>query len=104
MDNIINKIISIDEKAKEIISNQKYREENIEDIIKKDFNTKKAVLDLQYKDAINKEKEKYEKLVEEKTLEIDKRFNEQIREAQEKYNNYETKIKNNIINEIKNEE
>ena len=55
MEEILNKIIEIDNNAKAIIKEENDKRINIEEEIEEEFNTQKVVIDLEYKDEITKE-------------------------------------------------
>jgi formate dehydrogenase maturation protein FdhE len=100
MEEILNKIIEIDNKAKAIVYDEKEKKNNIEEFIESEFNTKKTVLDLEFKDSINKEKEKYDKLLQEKKIESDNLLRSQIEELEKKYRESEEEIIKNILSSI----
>ncbi len=103
MEEIINKIIEIDNNAKSIIKEEKEKKDNFEEFIDSEFNTKKAVLDLQYKDEINKQKEKYNNMLEQKKIEEEENTKQEIDNIGKKYSELEADIINKIIDKIKNQ-
>lgn len=103
MEEIINKIIEIDNNAKSIIKEEKEKKDNFEEFIDSEFNTKKAVLDLQYKDEINKQKEKYNNMLEQKKIEEEENTKQEIDNIGKKYSELEEDIINKIIDKIKNQ-
>ena len=70
MEEILNKIIEIDNNAKAIIKEENDKRINIEEAIEEEFNTQKVVIDLEYKDEINKKKNEKKLLFENKKNEI----------------------------------
>lgn len=104
MEDIFNKIIEIDEKSKEIVSSEKEKKQNIDEFIENEFNTKKVVLDMEFKEHIEAEKQKYEEMFMQKKEEIDEQVKTQIEDVEEKYKNIEKEIIRNFIDSVKNEE
>lgn len=104
MEEIFNKIIEIDNKAKLIVNDEKEKKNNLDEYIEKEVNIKKNVLDFELKNEIEKEKIKYEKLFQEKKYEIDNEIRKKIELAEEIYREKEDKIIDSIISNIKNEE
>lgn len=104
MEEILNKIIEIDNKAKAIVNEEKDKKENIEDIIEQEFKTQKAVIDLEYKDEINKKKAEKTAQLEEKKIKIDNNLQTEIDKIQKSYYENESEIIANILSSIKNEE
>lgn len=103
MEELINKIIEIDNNAKSIIKEEKDKKDNFEEFIDSEFNTKKAVLDLQFKDEINKQKEKYNILFEENKVEIENNTNQEIITIKKNYSELEENIISDLIEKIKNQ-
>ena len=52
MEEILKKIIEIDNKAKSISANEKERKAKIDECIESEFNTEKVLLNMQYKEEI----------------------------------------------------
>ncbi len=104
MEDILKKIIQIDNNAKDIVKEEKKKQSNIEEFIENEFQMKKIILDLEYKDEIKKQKEKYEKMFEEKKKQIDNKVENKINNLEIEYKEKENKIISEIINSIKNEE
>lgn len=104
MEDILKEIIEIDKEARIVIKDEKEKKNNIDDFIESEFRTKKAVLDLEYKEEVTKQKEKYKKLFEDKKNEIDKQIQNKISELEKSYKEKEKNIIENIINSIKNGE
>lgn len=104
MDEIFNKIIEIDEKAKEIINSEKEKKANIDEYIESEFGIKKVVLDMEFKDEIEDEKRKYNEKFEKIKKDIDNSVQKEINDLEQKYNLNQSEIVKNIIDSIKKEE
>ena len=104
MQEIINKIIEIDNNAKSIIKQEKEKRDNFEDFVNSQFNTKKASLDLEYKDEINKKRQEYDNLFAQKKQSIENSVKEEISNIEKNYREIEEKIIIDIVNKIKNGE
>ena len=94
-------IIEIDKNAREIVKQEKDKKINIDDFIETEFRTKKAILDLEYKEEITKQKENYDKLFQKRKMEIDSQIHLKITEIERSYKNKEKDIIKNIIDSIK---
>lgn len=103
MDEIFNKIIEIDEKAKEIVNIEKEKKSNIDEYIESEFGIKKVVLDMEFKEEIENEKRKYNEKFEEIKKNIDNSVQKEISDLEEKYNSNQNEIIKNIIDSIKKE-
>ena len=104
MEEILKKIIDIDNNAKSIISVAEENEKNIDELIEEQTNKKKAMLDMEYKIEIGNKEKKYKELFEQKKNEIDLNTKEKIEQLEKKYRENEQKVMNDIIRKIKNEE
>lgn len=104
MEDIIKKIIEIDDNAKAIVKEENIKKINIEEAIEEEFNTQKVVIDLEYKDEINKKKNEKDILFENKKNEIDEKLNSEIDKIKTFYNENYQKIVESIVDSIKNEE
>lgn len=104
MEDILKEIIEIDKNSREIVKDEKEKKINIDDFIESEFRTKKAILDLEYKEEVIRQKEKYNKLFEERRTEIDKIVENKILELEKNYTDKEKDIIKHIINSIKNGE
>lgn len=96
MDEILKEIIEIDKNAKNIIKEEKEKKLNIDNYIESEYRTKKSVLDLEYKEEIEKQKQKYNQMYNEERLKTEDEANKEI----EKIENFYNKEKSNIINSI----
>ena len=103
MEEIINKLIDIDNKAKLIIKEEIEKKNNFEEFVESEFNTKKAIFDLQYREEINKNKKKYDNMIENKKEQIENDIEIERLAIEKKYKEQEEKIVSNIINKIKKE-
>ena len=97
MEDILKEIIEIDKNAREIVKQEKDKKINIDDFIETEFRTKKAILDLEYKEEITKQKENYDKLFQKRKMEIDSQIHLKITEIERSYKNKEKDIIKNII-------
>ncbi len=104
MEEIIKKIIEIDNNAKAIVKDENSKKINIEDAIEEEFNTQKVVIDLEYKDEINKKKTEKAELFESKKSEINEDLKVEIDKIQNYYNENSERIVKSIVDSIKNEE
>lgn len=104
MEEIIKKIIEIDNNAKAIVKDENNKKINIEEAIEEEFNTQKVVIDLEYKDEINKKKNERIELLESKKREINENLKLEIDKIQNFYNENSERIVASIVNSIKNEE
>lgn len=104
MEDILKKIIEIDNNAKSIVKEEKNKKLNIENVIEESFNTTKVVIDLEYKDEINKKKEEKQLQLEEKKREINNNLQLELNKIKNDYNENEKNIIASIVNSIKNEE
>lgn len=102
MEEIINKIVEIDNRAKAIINEQREKERNIDDSIDNEFKRIKKDIDATYRAEIEKENQKYESMLNEKKKEIDSNVRAQLENVGEHYREQERNIIDNIINNIKN--
>ena len=101
MEDILKEIIEIDKNAREIVKQEKDKKINIDDFNETEFRTKKAILDLEYKEEITKQKENYDKLFQKRKMEIDSQIHLKITEIERSYKNKEKDIIKNIIDSIK---
>lgn len=104
MEDILKKIIEIDNNAKAIVKEEKNKKLNIGNVIEESFNTTKVVIDLEYKDEINKKKEEKQLQLEEKKREINNNLQLELNKIKNDYNENEKNIIASIVNSIKNEE
>ena len=66
LEDILKELIEIDKNARNIAQDEKNKKENIDKYIEEEYNTKKTVLDLEYKEEIEKVKQNYKQKFEEK--------------------------------------
>lgn len=104
MEEIFNKIIDIDKKAKDIVESEKNRKINIEEYIEKEFTAQKALLDAEFKNEIDQKKKMYDNNFEEVKQKINSNSQKEIEEIEKIYREQENDIIQNIINSIKKEE
>ena len=103
MEEILKRIIEIDNKAKDIVSEEQEKKKQIDETLQSEVNTGKAILDVEYKDEINKIKANYDRQFEEKKQEIDVKINNQKVELDNYIRYNEDKIVKEIIDKIKDE-
>lgn len=101
MEEILNKIIEIDKNAKAIVKEENERKLNIEEVIEKEFDTAKVVLDLEFKDEITKRKDEKNSQLEQEKAKIDSKLQTQIDKLKNEYIGKEKQIVENIVNSIK---
>lgn len=102
MEEIINKLIEIDNNAKLIVQEEKEKKNNFEDYIEKEFNTKKTIIDLQLKDEIKRQKQKMDNMLEEKKQQIKNEVQGEITRIEKDYNEIEQNLILKILDKIKN--
>ena len=101
LEEIIKRIIEIDNKAKELTEEEKSKKQNIEDVLQSEFNTGKAILDVDYKEEMQKKSEYFEELFEDKKKEIDENISNKKLELDNYYRYNEKSIIEKIINKVK---
>jgi hypothetical protein len=104
LEEIFNKIIEIDEKAKGIVNIEKEKKINLEEHIESEFGIKKVVLDMEFKDEVENQKKKYNEKFQEAKEQIDDNVQKEMEELKNIYSIKENEIIRNIIDDIKNEE
>ena len=104
MEEILKKIIDIDNNAKKIIDFAEQNEKNIDEFIDAECNKKKSMLDMEYKIEIGNKTKKYQELLEKKKSEIDYITREKFEQIEKSYRENEENIINEIVNDIKKEE
>ena len=102
LEEILKRIIEIDNKAKEIAREEKEKKENIENILQSEVNTRKAILSTQYKEEMESKNRIYDELFEEKKREIDIDINNKKLEIDNFIRYNEDKIIKNIVTKIEN--
>lgn len=101
MEEIINKIIEIDNKAKAISADEKNRNQKIDDFIEEEFNKEKNKLNKQYEEEMKNQSQKYNALFLEKKAEIDSEVNNKTFQINEKFKKDEKNIIKHIVSVIK---
>lgn len=104
MEEIFNRVVEIDEKAKEIVNIEKEKKLNIEEYIESEFGIKKVVLDMEFKDEVEKQKKIYNEKFQEVKKQIDDNVQKEMEELKNTYKLKENEIIRNIIDTIKKEE
>lgn len=100
MDNILNKIIELDNTAKKRIMDIREKEENIETYISEEIEQEKAKIDSKYLFKRKKMQEKYDEMFEQKKQELDSEKEKQISLIKEKYEQEKGKILETVLNNI----
>lgn len=100
MENIIDKIIELDNAAKNKILEIKEREDNIETYISKQIEKEKENIDSRFLLKKKILQEKYNEKFEKKKEELNIYKSQQIKVIQERYEKEREKIINKIIDEI----
>ena len=101
MEEIIKKIIEIDNKAKAISAEEKNRNANIEEFIEDEYIKEKKLLDKQYEEEIKKQVQKYEAIFDEKKIEIDNEISKKIFQINERFKMDKEMIIKQIVSDIK---
>lgn len=104
MEDVLKKIIEIDNNAKDIINEEKAKKLNIEEIIEQEYKTQKTVIDLEYKNEILKNREEKNAIFEDKKREINNNVQIELERIQNSYYESENNIIEDIVSSIKNEE
>jgi hypothetical protein len=100
MDEIIEKIIQIDSDAKKITEEIRDKKTNIDKLIEEELTVKEAVLELEYREEIEKKKKEYEKLLENKSQVINQKVNWRIASLREAFKAEKDDIEERIFKEI----
>jgi len=85
LEEIFNKIIEIDEKAKGIVNIEKEKKINLEEHIESEFGIKKVVLDMEFKDEVENQKKKYNEKFQEAKEQIDDNVQKEMEELKNIY-------------------
>jgi len=101
MEEILNRIIEIDNNAKAIVQDGKKRKEQIEDIIEKEYKRQKELIDNAYKEEIDSQKKSFEVKLREKEAIEDMKARNEISRIETDFKKSEQEIIDNIINSIK---
>lgn len=100
MEDVIKKIIEIDNYAKNKIKDIQKKQENIEGLIEKKLIEEKNKIDNRYAYKRKKIQEKYDQLFEIERNKLEENKQKQITKLQEVYKNDKSKILNKLINSI----
>jgi hypothetical protein len=100
MDEIIEKIIQIDSDANKITEEIRDKKENIDKLIGEELAVKEAVLELEYREEIEKKKKENEKLLENKGQVINQKVNWRIANLREAFKAEKEDIEERIFKEI----
>lgn len=100
MEDVIAKIIEIDNNAKKITENIKKKEEDTEKYIQQEISIKQAVLESEYKKEIEEKQIKYNKELEKRKQIINQNTDIKIKQMQEKFNQKKEQIQMKIISDI----
>lgn len=101
MEEILNRIIEIDNKSKEIVQNEKIRKMNIDDYIESEFEKRKAAFDLAYNEDIKYQKEKIQNRLKEEKDSIKSRIELEMNTIENRVKNEENNIVDEIVKKVK---
>lgn len=101
MEEILKKIIEIDNNAKAIVQDGKNKKEQIEETIEKEFATQKESLDNAFKEEIEKQKKEFESKLNEREAIVDMKTRNEISRIETEFKDSEQEVINSIINSIK---
>lgn len=101
LEDILKELIEIDKNARNIAQDEKNKKENIDKYIEEEYNTKKTVLDLEYKEEIEKVKQNYKQKFEEKKVIIQENTNKKLDEYKQKSDLIFNQCVQKIVNCIK---
>ena len=100
MDGILNKIINLDNQAKNKIIQIKQKEENIETYISETIEKEKKEIDSRFLYKRKVTQEKYDKMFEESKKRLDEEKEKQINKIREKSEQEKHQIIEKMLNEI----
>lgn len=100
LENIINKLIELDNMAKLKINGIKEKEENIETYISERIEREQKIIDSQFAYKKKNLQEKYDMRLKEEIAKIDEKKELKIRELQNRYAQEKEKILNDLLKEI----
>ncbi len=101
MEDIIKKIIAIDNKAKEILEVEQNKKRILDETIKSEINSQKLVLDMEIKEKIENKKEELDAKLEEEKQNIDDDINGKIGTIEFRFEEQESNIINSIFEKLK---
>ncbi len=104
MEDILNKIIEIDKKARDVIDNEKDKKQNMEEYVENEFKIKKEIIEKEYKERLNKEKDKYNNMFETRKSELDEQLRSEVEKLTNSYKEKESQVIQDIIASIISEE
>ena len=100
MDGILNKIINLDNQAKNKIIQIKQKEENIETYISETIEKEKNEIDSRFLYKRKITQKKYDKMFEESKKKLDEEKDKQINKIREKYEQEKQQIIEKMLSEI----
>lgn len=100
MEEIIQALLTIDQKAKEVIKPIEEKRDHQEIWTKQELAVKEAVKELQEKAEIEKQKQKWDQELEEKKKQIELETRQKIEHMQENFKENKERIENQLITEI----
>lgn len=100
LENIINKMIELDDNAKAKIREIKEKEENIETYISERLEKEKEQIDTRFAFRKKNLQEKYDVMLEEEKMKLEEKKKEKIKNLQEKYEQEKDKILEELLREI----
>lgn len=99
---IVNEILNIDNKAKNNIKEVEEKNKQVEKYIVQEVSVKEAALEAKYQDTLNKLKDQYEILAENKRIQLEEKTNLQIQEMEANFNSQKDSKSNEIVKSILN--
>ncbi len=98
---LINRIIEIDKKAKEQINKEKDKSFNMQRYVSEEFEQKKRAIDEEYKAKLDAEKRKYADMFLQEKKKIDEELKRELDEIAQKYKENEQRIIDENFERIK---
>lgn len=102
MNDVINRLINIDNAAKQIVKKEEIRQVNIDDLVLDELNQKKLEIDSDYEVRLKIKKERLDKSLDENKKKIESKIQSDISKMEAQYNRNKKEIVNNITSKILN--
>lgn len=100
MEILINKLIDIDNMAKQIIGNEEEKENKLDEIMQKELNKEKAKITAKYNSKIKLKKESLDKTFLKEKEQIESSQKNEIDILKNNFNTFKKEKLKNLINEI----
>lgn len=100
MDEIINKLINIDNTAKKIIDEAETKKENIDELVEESLTKAKNMIDSKYYSKIKFKESQLDSRLEKTKSEIESNLEIQLNQLENEYNLQEQKQIENILNQL----